>query len=206
MTREEFKELNILDQIEFFNSRTITGLTVGEVAQETNMSESAIRRIFKKNNYVFDRIKKIYSSTENNKKIAKEVKINQPAITQETLKNNNKKIAKEIKINLPTITKETLGITKEVKSNNSYLTKDELKDLKELLEVKDQLLNMAITTGNNTGITIIDISNIDRSNRKKATFNMSIDILNKLETYNNNPNISKSDIVNIAINEYLKNK
>jgi len=187
MTREEFKELNILEQIEFYNSRTITGLTVGEVAQKINMSESAIRRIFKKNNYVFDRIEKVYSLTENNEGITKEVKNNKTAITKEILKNNNK------------------GITKEVENNNSYLTKEELKDLKELLEVKDQLLNVAITIGNNTGITIIDVSNVDRTNRKKATFNMSIDILKRLENYNNNPNVSKSDIMNIALEEYLRN-
>jgi len=45
---------------------------------------------------------------------------------------------------------------------------------------------------------------MDRSNRKKATFNMNIELLNELEKYNDNPNISKSDIVNIAIKEYLK--
>lgn len=171
MTKEEFKTLDILKQIEFYNSKTITGLTVGEVAQNIKMSESVIRRIFKKNNYAFDRVKKIYSLIENNEEIIKET---------------SKKIIKE------------------EKSNNNFLTKEEIKGLKELLAAKEKLLDIAITSGNKMGITIIDISNIDRSNRKKATFNMNIELLNRLEDYNSNPNISKSDIVNIAINEYLK--
>lgn len=179
MTREEFKELNILEQIEFYNSKTITGLTVGEVAQEINMSESAIRRIFKKNKYVFDRVGKVYSLVGNNRVITKEPKSNKAALIKEPSKNNNEVIPQE-------------------ESNNNYFTKEEIKDLKEILAAKKEILN-------NTGITIIDTVNIDRSNRKKATFNMNNDILNRLETYSSNPNISKSDIVNIAVDEYLKN-
>jgi len=186
MTKEEFKILDILKQIEFYNSKTITGLTVGEVAQNINMSESAIRRIFKKNNYVFNRVEKIYSLIGNNEEITKEPKSNKAAIIKETYTSNNKEI------------------NKEEKSNNNYLTKEEIKGLKELLAAKEKLLSVAFASGNKTGITIIDISNIDRSNRKKATFNMNIELLNRLETYSSNPNISKSDIVNIAIDKYLK--
>ena len=175
MTKEEFKTLDISKQIEFINNKTITGVTVNEAAQEINMSESVIRRIFKKNNYVFNRADKVYILSKNNIGIPKET-------------------PKEKQVEAP-----------REKNNNSYFTKEEIKGIKELLEVKEKLLNNTrIEPRNNTGITVIDVSSIDRSNRKKATFNMNIELLNRLEAYNDNPNISKSDIVNIAIDEYLK--
>ena len=176
MTKEEFKTLNILKQIEFINSRTITGLTVVEVAQEINISESVIRRICKKNNYVFNRADKVYLLAENN-----------TVIPQETPKENK-------------------AVTHQKESNNNYFTREEVKGIKELLAAKEELLNnTGITSGNKNTISVIDILNIDRTNRKKATFNMDIEQSNRLETYNNNPNISKSDIVNIALKEYLRN-
>ena len=67
----------------------------------------------------------------------------------------------------------------------------------------EELLHLIEITPTNDKISILDM---DRSNRKKATFNMNIELLNELEKYNDNPNISKSDIVNIAIKEYLKRK
>jgi predicted DNA-binding protein YlxM (UPF0122 family) len=171
MTKEEFKTLNILKQIEFINSRTITGLTVVEVAQEINISESVIRRICKKNNYVFNRADKVYLLAENN-----------TGTPQETPKENK---------------------TPQEQNNKNYFTKEEIKGIKELLAAKKELLSIA--PGNKNTISVIDILNIDRTNRKKATFNMDIEQLNRLETYNSNPNISKSDIVNIALREYIRN-
>ena len=51
----------------------------------------------------------------------------------------------------------------------------------------------------------MDISNIDKRNRKKATFNMDMGLLYELEKYEKELiNISKSDIVNQALKEYLE--
>lgn len=143
------------------------------MAQEINISESVIRRICKKNNYVFNRADKVYLLAENN-----------TGTPQETPKENKAAAPQE-------------------QSNNNYFTREEIKGIKELLAVKEELLS--ITPGNKNTISVIDILNIDRSNRKKATFNMDIEQLNRLETYNSNPNISKSDIVNIALREYIRN-
>jgi len=61
MDKEEFIKLGIEEQVKFINDKTITGLTVSKVARESNISESVIRRIMKKNNYKFSRVNKIYS-------------------------------------------------------------------------------------------------------------------------------------------------
>ncbi|WP_443662434.1 hypothetical protein [Clostridium sp.] len=176
MIKEEFTKLNILDQVKFINSKTKTGLNISEVAQEINISESAIRRIMKKNNYKFNRIDKVYLLSSNNIEIIKETpKINKAAIPKKEINNNN-------------------------------FTNEMAKGLKELLEVKEALLHLIGITENNKGINILEVINMDRSNRKKATFNMDITLLEKLKIYDNDLNTSKSDIVNIALKEYLNNK
>ena len=173
MDKEEFIKLNIEKQVQLINDKTVTGLTVSKVAQELNISESVIRRIMKKNKYKFDRVNKIYSLDEI----------------------NGVKPKKELKINSEVI---------KVKEEKGYIFSDnEIKQIKELLNAKEELLHLIEITAINDDISILDM---DRSNRKKATFNMNIELLNELEKYNDNPNISKSDIVNIAIKEYLKRK
>jgi hypothetical protein len=173
MDKEEFIKLGIEDQVKFINDKTITGLTVSKVAIESNISESVIRRIMKKNKYKFDRVNKIYSLDETNGVIPK----------------------KELKINSEVI--------KEQEKKGYIFSDKEIQQIKELLNAKEELLHLIEITAINDDISILDM---DRSNRKKATFNMNIDLLNELEKYNDNPNISKSDIVNIAIKEYLKRK
>jgi hypothetical protein len=173
MDKEEFIKLDIEDQVKFINNKTMTGLTVSKVAIESNISESVIRRIMKKNKYKFDRVNKIYSLDE---------------ITED-------------------IPKEKLKVDSElikVQEKKGYIFSDkEIQQIKELLKAKEELLHLIEITAINDDISILDM---DRSNRKKATFNMNIELLNELEKYNDNPNISKSDIVNIAIKEYLKRK
>jgi transcriptional regulator with XRE-family HTH domain len=173
MDKEEFIKLEIEDQVKFINDKTMTGLTVSKVASESNISESVIRRIMKKNKYKFDRVNKIYSLDEITGVIPK----------------------KELKINNEVI---------KVEEKKGYIFSDkEIQQIKELLKAKEELLHLIEITTINDDISILDM---DRSNRKKATFNMNIGLLNELEKYNDNPNISKSDIVNIAIKEYLKRK
>ena len=126
------------------------------------------------------------------------------------MKKNNYKFSRVNKIySLDGITgdipKEELKINHEVRKveekKNHIFSDKEIQQIKELLKVKEELLHLIETTPPSSIISILDM---DRSNRKKATFNMNIELLNELEKYNDNPNISKSDIVNIAIKEYLK--
>lgn len=180
INKDEFLALDIESQVNFINSRTREGLLVSQVAKEIGISDKALRSLLKKNGYSFNRSGKVY--------ILEEEQGNTTGITEiikEEPKSNN------------------IGITKKEK----YLFSEmEIKELKELLEIKEELKNIINMVKNNSGISIIDIANIDRSNRKKATFNMDKDILDILQYYSDtqpNKNINKSDIVNIAIKEYL---
>lgn len=167
MDKEEFLKFNIEEQVQYINSRTITGLTVVQVAQEINMSESVIRRKLKKNNYVFNRVDKVYLSNVvigNNEAILNE---NNIVLPMKKPKNIKPEVLKEIiKSNSNEIPQE------EPKNNNNIIPKEEkkvlfsdkeVKELKELLAVKEQLLHIIITPRKNNGISIMEI---DRSNRK----------------------------------------
>lgn len=194
MTKDIFIKLDIKEQVELINNRTIIGLNIIEVSKEIGMSESAIRRIMKKNNYTFNRAEKIYlldGITD--------------VITKEEPKGNNEVINKEEPKNEVDQQRNKSVITVE-ESNNSYFTKEEVRGIKELLASKKELLTIVGITGNNNGINILEGITLDRSNRKKATFNMDISLLEQLKKYENKSNINKSDIINIALNEYLKTK
>jgi hypothetical protein len=209
MTKDIFVKLDIKEQVELINSRTITGLNIIEVAQEIGMSESAIRRIMKKNNYTYNRVEKIYLLSSNNMAITKEepqgnkgIKVEEPKVVP---LQNSDKAPKPPTNTTKDPQKNNEGIRVE-ESNNSYFTKEEVRGLKELLAAKELLLSIGGITGNNNGINILEGINLDRSNRKKATFNMDISLLDQLKAYENKSNINKSDIINIALNEYLKTR
>lgn len=208
MNKEEFLGLEIKDQIEHINQRTKEGLKVSEVAQELGMGDKTLRNRIKKAGYVFSRPDSIYiylgeeggnneGITGNNKSVSSNKKVirNKKVITQEEPQGNNE------------------GITKEEarpEEEKKCFSDEELKGLKELLEVKEQLFLIAgITqdkgiTSNNKGITIFDTINLNKSNRKKATFNMDLDLLEILNIYEKESDISKSDVVNVALMEYFK--
>lgn len=117
----------------------------------------------------------------------------------EEISGNNDGITKRNNSGISKKTKEgnNIGIPKEYKP---LFSSKEVLELRELLRVKDKLIDIA--KGNNKGITTL---NIDRSNRKKATFNMDMELLEELKKYEGNSTISKSDVVNIALRQYLNN-
>ena len=203
MTKDIFVKLDIKEQVEIINSKTITGLNIIEVAKEIGMSESAIRRIMKKNNYSFDRVKKIYLLSSNNIAITKEEPQGNNVIKVEESKVlvNQKFDEQRKSTNITKAPKKNNEGIRVEESNNSYFTKEEVKEIKALLVIKERLLRIVGITENNKGINILEVINMDRSNRKKATFNMDISLLEQLKTYEN-----KSDIINIALKEYLKTR
>lgn len=205
MDREKFLEATIEKQVEYVNSRTITGDRVIDIAKDLGLGDRTITKRFSKEGYKYNRTNKLYELLEggNNKGIT--------GNNKEPLENNEAISNKE-------------GITKEVlEGNNGVITEEtsrgiqiegfSIKDveaIKELLEVKDQLVELIGVTqekgiiGNNKGITIFDTLNLDKSNRKKATFNMDLDLLDILNIYEKEATISKSDVVNVALMEYFR--
>ncbi|MBS5825050.1 MAG: hypothetical protein KID00_14585 [Clostridium argentinense] len=94
------------------------------------------------------------------------------------------------------------AISMEEKGNKT-LNASEIAEVKELLKVKNELLEMVKvknSSNNKEGISLMEeVISFDKANRKKATFNLDLELLEKLKEYEKCSNISKSDIVNIAI-------
>lgn len=185
MDKESFLKLDIVEQVEFINSKTITGLKVSEVAQEIGIGDKTLRERLKKYRYAFNRADKVYlldGIIEHKEGITTERKIPVNEVIPKESPNGNNEVIR-------------------VEEKKSSFSAKEIKELKELLVIKESLLKLAITPSNKNTITIMD-----KSNRKKATFNMDIELIQELEQHEKTLiNISKSDIVNQALREYLNN-
>lgn len=205
MDREKFLEATIEEQVEYVNSRTIEGDRVIDIAKDLGLGDRTITKRFSKEGYKYNRTNKLYELLEegSNKGITGNNK--EPLENNEAISNKGGIIKEVLEGNNGVITEETSrGIQIE-----NFSVKD-IEAIKELLEVKDQLVELiGVTqekgiTGNNKGITIFDTLNLDKSNRKKATFNMDLDLLDILNIYEKEATISKSDVVNVALMEYFR--
>lgn len=188
MERAEFLKLSPKEKVEYINAYTIQGINTKDIAEQFGLNPKTLSKSLSRAGFQFSREDKIYKLVNgdndgNNNGIIKE----------KELRNNKEVIKEELKRN-------KYGIIKEEKK--ALFSNEEVKAIKELLAVKEQLLQYGITPRNNNGISVMEI---DRSNRKKATFNMDIELLNELEEYEKKLiNISKSDIVNKALKEFLE--
>jgi CRISPR/Cas system-associated protein Cas10 (large subunit of type III CRISPR-Cas system) len=94
--------------------------------------------------------------------------------------------------------KET--ITHTITDAITILTPDELKGLRELIGVKDQLLDLLIVSHNphhNDTITT------NKAERIKKTYNVDPSIIEVMNEYSRNSGMNQSDIVNEALLQYL---
>jgi hypothetical protein len=95
---------------------------------------------------------------------------------------------------------------KEIKFKNQF-TDEEVIKLKEILKDIEGNNNSAIIDNKKTILdhneSIIKLIS-NRTNRVKTTYNMDIEIKKSLDKYATKTGLNKSDIVNIALEEFLK--
>lgn len=191
MEKDKFLQLDIKEQVSFINSRTTTGLKVIEVAKEINIGDKTLRNMLKHNGYTFNRNEKQYildgiiEKSESNKTgIINKVEVHPKEIMEQSKS-------------------KPIGIIKE--EQKALFSDKEVKELKELLAIKDKLLNIVSIKEESSNNSTINITELDKTNRKKATYNLDINLISKLEEYKNTlKNVSVSDIVNVALMEYLE--
>ncbi|MBD8045824.1 hypothetical protein [Clostridium faecium] len=185
----------ILEQVAFVNNKLKEGISIAQVERDLNLGKDTLRKQLNRAGYFLNKKEKQFElknikEQSNNKGIVKKNKSDNKNNGRTIDELNNKIKMLEIDFN-----KKIEGIINEVYSNKEKL--------QELLNMKDTNLNIR----NNNGIIINEVINMDKSNRKKATFNIDLSLLEKLnecEGKNISKNISKSDIVNVAIKKYLK--
>ncbi|WP_040328679.1 hypothetical protein [Clostridium ihumii] len=190
------KEMTINELLELVNGKLKEGSSITRIEKELKMGKDTLRKKLNRSNYIYDKTDKQFKW--NNTGIIKETKAIE-SNTATTTSNNNNGIIKEY---------QPKYIAKEVKPSKiqNDLTKSDIDAIKELLLIRNELVELVKTTRNNKGVNIIDAMSFNKANRKKATFNLDLELLEKLKQYEQCNNISKSDIVNIAIRNYLINE
>jgi hypothetical protein len=101
----------------------------------------------------------------------------------------------------------------KAKTDSKTLTNAEISGLREILIYKDIIMHNNQTIKNNDIIpeTITDnnaitekIKSFDKTDRNKVTYNVDVSLRNELTNYCKSNLFSCSDIVNVAISQYLQ--
>ena len=101
----------------------------------------------------------------------------------------------------------------KAKIDNETLTNAEISKLREILIYKDIIMhnNQEITNNDIIPETITDndvvtekIKSFDKTDRNKVTYNVDVSLRNELTNYCKSNLFSCSDIINVAISQYLQ--
>ncbi|MFD0737384.1 hypothetical protein [Planotetraspora mira] len=177
---------NITDILGLVNDALKNGKSIAQLERDLGLGKDTLRKKLNREGYFFVKEEKKFKS-------------NNTGINKEERASTTKAIRR----------KKEEQRTKE-KNINTNLTVLELEGLRELLQYKQELLEVIKNNNgirNNKEISVMkELVKFDKSNRKKATFNVDLELLEKLKEYEKCSNISKSDVVNIAIKNYLANE
>ncbi|MBX4267174.1 hypothetical protein [Clostridium estertheticum] len=195
----EFSNMDIKEQIKFINSKTVTGMTVVNVAKEIGMSDKTLRKNLKAKNYIFDRAKKIYLLLESNEATTKE---RNNLVSKEVIKNDNK----SIKPNKNTLKTEPIppDLIQELKIS--------LGEIKELLEMKEQIkeviqnYNKSITPINEKVQQDLKIDKNKLSGELKSRLIKVYDNVNVewITFCKNNNQFKMQDLCSVALLEFIE--
>lgn len=185
MTREEFNNLDIMEQIEFINSELSTHKTITKVCKVNDLRRQTIADNFKKYGYQFNDNEKQYTKDSNVATIATSV-----------VKTNIKPIE--------TIKKTTNTNTKDNKYKTLETEIEGLKwQIKDILDQLEKINNTTMATSVATPATSA-IDNIDNKETTPRHFRIYTDISKDLTDFmNKNKQYKTQDIISSAIKEYL---
>lgn len=157
MIKETFNKLEVLEQLEYINNELLKGESLRSISEKLSMSKTTIRDRFKKTGYIYSAETKQYYrditiNVQHQITLEEHAKTVEQATepTNEVIQNDNDSISEvaiiEKKINNPLELQEYIDF------------KNTLSDVKELLEMKDQLKEVIQSYNKNKNI--IDILEI----------------------------------------------
>lgn len=151
ITGEEFKALEVQEQVQFVNDCLTNGYSVEQIRKKLNIGKNYIANAFKKAGYIKDKATGIYIKT--NSKIDEEVK------TTKATTDNNKRAKR------PSDKGNGVNVL-ETKVNS---LENEIEDIKAVLNEVNSKLNEVINTKNTT--TYITVENTNSLGIKKLKGN-----------------------------------
>ncbi|MGL5753671.1 MAG: hypothetical protein ACRCXT_24210 [Paraclostridium sp.] len=187
MTREEFNNLDITNQIEFINNELNTHKTITKVCKEHNLRRQTIQSWFLKAGYQFNDNEKQYTKVSNSTPTLKEPMNKITKIASKDKEKNNNTNTQENKIK--SLECQIKGLEEEI--NNIY----KLISSKGYTKVEDSTLDNVIHK---------DIEELQGTDTIARTYKLYKDIDIRLEEHiKANKKYKKQDIINSIFIDYL---
>lgn len=155
MTKDEFNELEILEQLEYINNQLLKSESLRSISENLSMSKSTFRERFKKIGYIYTPKTKQYYRDNTIKVLEHQITLKEHARSlMQSTEQANKVIQKDNKsINEVMVVKKENNIPMEPQE---YIElKNTLAEVNELIEMKEQLKE--VIQSYNLNKSIIDI-------------------------------------------------
>lgn len=192
MNKEEFNELNVIDQIEYINNQLEDNKSVTSVCKGIGIGRSTVRDRFKKINYIYskDLNKYVYNGCITD--VLSEQKVNNRCNTSDIKINHN--------IEVMNIKKSDI-LTEVIEKSDEEIRKT-LLDLVNNYEIIKNIID--IHKCNTSVVKNQIIIDLDESESKLATLRVNSKILDRFNEFCSlNKQYKKVDILSQAIKEFL---
>lgn len=189
MTKEQFNQLEKLEQVQYINSKLKEGYSLTKISKELRVGRSTMTDRFKKINYTYSKEnnKYIYNdSVTDVEKVVRDIRVKEDI----TIK------AIDEKLNNGSNTDVTLISDKVVQSNLINLS-NEYQTLIEMIELYKKNSNILSTQ------IVIDLETTDNT---LTTLRVNTDVLRQFNQFvEENKQYKKVDLVSMALKEYMSN-
>lgn len=205
MNKEQFKNIEIFEQIEYVNNILKKGKTLTSFSEEIGISRKTISKNFSKAGYKYSQSKKQYI-VENTKVEAREQKKYYSNITE-----SNTKITPESSDNIPVINNITtnLEITNNQKGRLTYLM-DNADRIKALLDGANEYYKDITESNMETKEDIVkEIYNFKQGKRdyRAKTLKLDVEVQKGFERIAEDlkeSGVTQQELLNYILNQYIK--
>lgn len=205
MNKEQFKNIEIFEQIEYVNNILKEGKTLTSFSEEIGISRKTISKNFSKAGYKYSQSKKQYI-IENTEIEAREQKKYYSNITE-----SNTKITPESSDNIPVINniKTNLEITNNQKDRLTYLM-DNADRIKALLDGSNEYYKDITESNMETKEDIVkEIYNFKQGKRdyRAKTLKLDVEVQKGFERIAEDlkeSGVTQQELLNYILNQYIK--
>lgn len=212
MTKDEFNELEILEQLEYINNQLLKGESLRYISENLSMSKSTFRERFKKIGHVYSPKTKQYYRDNTIEILQHQITLGEHAkAMKEAIKPVDEVIQKYNKsISEVMVVKKENNVPMD---HQEYIElKNTLAEVKELIEMKEQLKE--VIQSYNKNINIIDVPMPQELKFNKEDFNGDVktrlikvyDNVNEswIEFSKDNNQFKMQDLYSMALLEFIK--
>ena len=205
MTKEEFKNLDILSQIDYVNNVLKEGTTLTKFSEEIEISRKTIRKNFAKSGYKYSQSKKQYI-LENTDMQAGEQKKYYSNITESNIKTTPDEVS-----NIPVINNITtnLEISNNQKNSLIYLM-DNVDRIKAILDGQNEYYKDITDSNIEKKEDIVrDIYNFKQAKRDYRAKTLKLDVevqkgFEKIAEDLKDSGVTQQELLNYILNQYIK--